>query len=192
MRSNNSSLFFGLILIFIGLLFILNNTNVMDVGDFFRRFWPVVFIIVGLVLIFKRPNIPSDRVGDRSVISDLENVIQSNVFGDIRVTLESKNFKGGTIRTSFGDVVVDATSVGVTEGEKRLYLTTTFGSIKFAVPRELPIKVQAGNMAGDIKIFGEKWDGLSIRASYESENYESSSTRLHVICHLTFGDIKVY
>ncbi|MBN1998057.1 hypothetical protein JW935_10925 [candidate division KSB1 bacterium] len=192
MRSNKPSIIFGFVLIFIGILFILNNTDILDFGDFVSTFWPAVFIIFGFYVIFKGPKIPKNAIGDRSVISDLDNIIQSNAFGDIKVTLQSRNFKGGEIRTTFGDVIVDGTAVSVTDGEKRLNLVTTFGSIKFSVPKDLPIKVHASNVAGDIKIFDKRWDGLSQRGTYESENYENASNRLLVVCSLTFGDIKIY
>ncbi|PKK84435.1 MAG: hypothetical protein CVT49_03680 [candidate division Zixibacteria bacterium HGW-Zixibacteria-1] len=51
MRSG--SLVFGIILILVGSLFLLNSVD-MDIFDIFD-FWPMVLILVGLVILFNRP-----------------------------------------------------------------------------------------------------------------------------------------
>lgn len=51
MRSG--SLVFGIILILVGSLFLLNSVD-MDIFDIFD-FWPMVLILVGLIILFNRP-----------------------------------------------------------------------------------------------------------------------------------------
>ena len=53
-RSPNSShLWFGIIAIIAGILFTLDNLDVLDAKLFFRL-WPIVFILVGLNLLFNK------------------------------------------------------------------------------------------------------------------------------------------
>jgi lia operon protein LiaF len=165
----------------------------IEIRALFRHFWPVLLILFGLYLVFKKKSDrePGEDFGDKTFDSDSSRVIRSNIFGDIRVNLSSRDFEGGHIRTTFGDVKVDASSLQIRSGERTLGLATTFGDIKIHVPRELPVKVTASNLAGDIAIFDRRWDGFNKQTSYQSESYEKAKSKLFIVCNLTFGDIKV-
>ena len=56
--SNHSSathrVLWGILIIFIGLIFLLNNFDLFDMGDFFGTFWPIILIIVGIKIILGR------------------------------------------------------------------------------------------------------------------------------------------
>jgi len=60
--------FWGLVFIGLGVLLLLDNLHVIDFGDFVARFWPVIIIVVGLLIIFgKRPNrLMSTAISTRS------------------------------------------------------------------------------------------------------------------------------
>ena len=132
------------------------------------------------------------NVGDKSFVSDKEKIMHSNTFGDINVTLDTKNFQGGEIKTVFGDIKTDLSKLDIVEGEQKLYLNCVFGDIKVNVPRDLALKIQANCTAGDIKIFDEKWGGLGQSRSYQSQNYEHASKKLYIIISHVFGDLKVW
>jgi len=87
--------FWGFVLILIGLLFLFDQYDWLDIGEL----WPLAIIAVGIWMIikprhrFEKENWGDKGFGDRTYITDVDNVIQSNTFGDINVTINSKDFK---------------------------------------------------------------------------------------------------
>ncbi|MBD3288678.1 hypothetical protein GF337_07750, partial [candidate division KSB1 bacterium] len=173
------NLFWGFMIILLGVLLLLNEFDVVDIGDL----WPLLIIGVGIWLILK-PKSGSSRgegfggsFGDQSFITDTPEVIESNTFGDIKVTVKSKNFTSGRINTTFGDVKVDLAELEVQAGEQTLRLSTNFGDIKIGVPKNVPFSVQSSNTAGDMHIFDEKRSGWKQSATYASEGYATADKK---------------
>jgi fumarate reductase subunit C len=56
MSRSGHSVFWGIILLLFGVLFLLDNLDLMyfDFWDFIGNWWPVILIVVGLSIIFKR------------------------------------------------------------------------------------------------------------------------------------------
>ena len=190
----NRGLFWGSVIIIIGVLFLLDELRLLDVGEL----WPLAIIAIGVWMIIKaRSRGTGDSwqghgFGDQTFISDTDNVLQSNTFGDVKVTINSKEFKSGEIRTIFGDVKVDLTSLDIKEGEQTLRLNTIFGDIKVSAPKELPFLIYCSNTAGDLKIFDEKRSGWRQTMTYKSENFDTADRKLKIITSQIFGDVKVW
>jgi len=190
----NRGLFWGLIIIIVGFLFLLDEFNLMDVGDL----WPLIIIAVGVWMIIKARTPHSEKewsshgAGDQSCVTDTDQVYQTNTFGDINVTINSKNFKGGEVRTTFGDVKVDLTEINIKEGEQVLRLNNTFGDINISVPKDIPLLILGSNTAGDMKIFQQKRSGWRQTITHKSEGYETASQKLKIVANQVFGDLKVW
>src|SRR5712671_2243595 len=54
LRPRGSSVFSGLLLIFIGLLLLLHNYRGFDLTSFFGRWWPLILIFWGAIKIYER------------------------------------------------------------------------------------------------------------------------------------------
>ena len=188
------NLFWGFMIILLGILLLLNEFNILDIGDL----WPLLIIALGVWLILKPKSGHDDSpgfgsgFGDQTYVTDTEEVIESNTFGDIKVTVKSKNFKSGHISTTFGDVNVDLTELDIESGEQTLRLNTNFGDMKIAVPKNIPFSIQANNTAGDMRIFEEKRSGWKQAATYASEGYDTAEKKLKIVASQLFGDLKVW
>ena len=54
MKQNDSStIFWGVILVVMGGLFLLRNFGVIDFGWTIRQYWPVILIVIGLFIVVK-------------------------------------------------------------------------------------------------------------------------------------------
>jgi predicted membrane protein len=191
-KSTDETLFWGLLLILIGILFLLNNTGALSIHDIFSHYWPVLIILVGLLILIK-----SRRTWDHVPIapdesSKKDELNQSATFGEIFINLKNHSFQTGRVRTVFGGIHVDATLLDLATGEHTLHLDTVFGDIKFNSPKDLPIKINANNIAGTIKIFDQKRDGLNNHVTHESENFKRARKKLLLNCSTSFGDIKIW
>lgn len=50
-QKNQGRIFWGLLLVVLGVLFLLDRTGTLDFGDLVARFWPVVFILIGVSIL---------------------------------------------------------------------------------------------------------------------------------------------
>ncbi len=50
-QKTQGRIFWGLLLIVLGVLFLLDRTGTLDFGDLVSRFWPVVFILIGVSIL---------------------------------------------------------------------------------------------------------------------------------------------
>ena len=186
----------GIILIAIGLIFLLNNLDVISVHDLFHNFWPVILILFGIYIILKGQSGPEtvheSKIDVEEKVSDGARVFEQRTFGDINVKLTGSPFEGGSVQTVFGKVRVDTPALKLAEGTQVLRVNTTFGEIDVFLDSKLPVKVVASNLMGSIEVKGDRREGMNERVVYQSDNFEGASARLEVICSLTFGEIRVW
>src|SRR5436190_19902953 len=97
------NLFVGVVLITFGVLFLLDNLGVAEMGDVIHDFWPLILILWGLSIVMRgRTKTSGGRaITAQPVESDL--LQQSSVVGAMFVSVTSQNFKGGSVSTVFGD-----------------------------------------------------------------------------------------
>src|SRR5437879_1339508 len=125
------NLFWGISFVLIGGLLLLDNLGVASFSDVFHDYWPVLLIIWGGAILFRKrtspvppppagappADVPSQGVPPLSppqplpfpgtaepasqISGDL--IHQSQVFGDIYNRVTSQSFKGGSVSTVFGD-----------------------------------------------------------------------------------------
>src|ERR1700743_315370 len=68
--------------------------------------------------------------------SDIEDYLDSTIiFGEVKKTIISKNFKGGKIRNVFGSTKLDFTYAAIA-GVVIIDLSQLFGEVKLAVPND--------------------------------------------------------
>ena len=193
---NKGAKFTGGAFIIVGLLFLLHNARIIDFSFIFSNFWPLLLIGIGVLIILnsKKNSISwnGDQFGDRSEYITDDYVDASHMFGDLKVSLENDKFKGGKLQTTFGELHVNLAKIQLDDGHNILHLNVTFGEIVVSVSPELPVRITAIVVAGDIKLFEQKWDGLNKKAVWSSESYESADSKIDIVCNLVFGDIKVW
>ncbi|MBI5216326.1 MAG: cell wall-active antibiotics response protein [Ignavibacteriae bacterium] len=187
--------FGGVILILIGGLFLLDNLGVADFGEVISTFWPLILIVWGFTVLRNRRK-PKPETCDlpRTDIHQTlggELIHESNVFGDIFLSITSQVFKGGSINGTFGDIELDLSKTTFAEGEHFLRIHGVFGDCTIITPKDSAVTVSASSTAGDLYVFGQKKSGFSPSIDAVSPSYANSTSRLKIMVSITFGDIKV-
>ena len=196
-QSTKNNLFWGLVLIFFGLLFMLDNFGMMDFGQFIRTFWPVILIIIGVKIILDKKRGEPKKDYEDFTEPDYEShksstsLSESNVFGDIKIISDSKNFTGGSINNVFGDVKVDLSKVTLDANPANLYVSGVFGDINIILPENISFRVKASAVAGDLNIFGNKREGLFPSLEHAGADYEAATKKLYLSTSVVFGTVKI-
>ena len=98
----------GFFILGLGLLFLLDNLGLVDLGDFVSKFWPLILILVGAKMILtRRSSAGVHSRGDVDSVDDSTSVNFNHNFGDVRLKLNSQNFTGGEVSNVFGSVEID-------------------------------------------------------------------------------------
>jgi lia operon protein LiaF len=199
-HDGRSSYVWGLILIAIGALFLLQNFDFLDAGEIISDFWPLILVAFGIkmlmdhrrgdreeeVIFTSQPEPDSKSSGDFS-----DRITQSNVFGDMNLRFKSSSFQGGTVSNVFGDIHVDLTSVIPAEPEGKLYINGIFGDIVVHLPQGVALKLRANVIAGDLNARNNRRDGLFPALEIQDENYATAEKRLFIQCSMIFGSVNI-
>lgn len=128
MIKRKSLIVFPIILIVIGLIFIVNNLNILPIG-FWDALLPLIFILIGIWIIFGR-----FPIGKANVSGDEHTINYSAVFSGLKQIVNSNDFRGGNITAYFGGADVDLRNVKVVYDDIEINLNASFGGIELKVP----------------------------------------------------------
>jgi predicted membrane protein len=143
----------GLILIFIGTVFLLANHYNFDVW----QLWPVVLILIGIKIIFKPRKYHHDydyKIKDshgRRWVERHDNLISHDVvFTEVKEMNFSNNFQGGKINGVFSGIHLDLTNAKLADGDNILDIKLIFSGITLIVPREWKVVIRSTQVLGGV------------------------------------------
>jgi predicted membrane protein len=198
-ENRNSGMIWGLILIIIGVLFLFQNFDMLEIGDIISTFWPLILVAIGLKILYDRKAAQDgDTIVEAKVVSDniktdvsSDKISQSNVFGDMNININSENFSGGSVSNVFGDIRIDLSKAKVVDSNCKLYINGIFGSIYIKLPDGVQAKIKANTIAGEMSLKDEKHEGLFGNLTAEDPGYESTAKRIFISSSIIFGSITV-
>jgi len=190
----------GFVLIIVGVIFLLDSTGIVEMGDLMSTYWPLLLVLWGLLLLrrpgaFRRRDAASPPVvppGSGSGAAHAgESLGGSSVFGDVDILVTSPAFTGGSVTTVFGDIRVDCHQGGLAGGEHHLSVSGIFGDATVIVPPGAALDVTAHSLAGDVSVLDQKRSGFSPSIRFTTPGFNSASKRLRLTVSQVFGDIDV-
>ena len=146
----------GIVLIGVGGFFILPELSA-EYHSIAATYWPVLLIILGLLIIFKKRRFRDHhrwhrKWDDCSKSTDFkfENgfIDESNVFSGNKRILSPGEFKGGRISNVFGGSEIDLTQTTLAEGDNYLDIDCVFGGISLIVPGDWDVQIMMKNVMG--------------------------------------------
>jgi predicted membrane protein len=197
-KNKSGGMVWGAILILIGVLFLFQNFNVLDIGDIISTFWPLILVAIGLKILYDRKSANDDTIVEAKIVTDnveadisSDKISKSNVFGDMNINITSKNFSGGSVSNIFGDVRIDLSKANVVDNNCKLYVNGIFGSVYVKLPDGVQAKIKANTVAGEINLKDESHDGLFGNLTSEDPGYASTAKKIFVNSSIIFGSITV-
>lgn len=141
-RKSNTA---GFVLIGIGSFFLLER--IFDLPDhFFRNFWPLILVLVGIIFIFQWKRTPGVPLYNSNV--DKNDVLdETAIFGGRNMSLVSEQFKGGKITSIFGGSKINLLYCKPIEGCV-IDVAAIFGGTKIIVPEGWNVKNEVVSIFG--------------------------------------------
>ena len=187
MRQKNFwTIVFGIALILIGILALLDSLEFISFWSALGKLWPLILIGLGIWLLLKRSYFTWDEK-----ISIKEGKKYSKAFGDLKINASGMDPHGMDVEMGFGDLEVNLTRANFSDRENVIHLALGFGDIKVWIPSEVKVKASASCGVGDIDVLGKTTDGLGRNVEHQDEGYDSAQKRLKFFAKIGFGDIKI-
>lgn len=187
MRQKNFwTIAFGIALILIGILALLDSLEFISFWSALGKLWPLILIGLGIWLLLKRRHLYWDEKVDIK-----EGKKYSKAFGDLKIDAAGMDPHGMDVEMGFGDLEVNLTKANFSDRDNVIHLALGFGDIKVWIPSEVKVKASASCGAGDIDVLGKTADGLGRSVDYQDEGYDSVQKRLKILAKIGFGDIKI-
>ena len=164
----------AIFLILLGVLYLAANFFNIDPGNLF---WPLAFIAVGVLLIF-RPKAIAPAHAEHYFAKDIHMGRNAST-GDKEV------------RMFAGDIDIDLVEMDLDPGET-LYVVRFFaGDITVDVPEDVGLKVESTGFVVEVKIDGESTSNVMTGYSYESDNYDSAEKKFFLNTTAFAVDLKI-
>ncbi len=181
----------GMLLIIIGALLLFTSLTISDLVRLLTSWWPLLLILYGVHLYYSgRTRAPKRPVSQTSSPST-PGVHQNLHFQDLDLSFEQTPAPIGRFHVLCGQIRVNADRLCLPGGEHSVHLSAMPGSIRIRTLREIPVKVDASAICGQITIYGKTVKGLHRHCVYESAGFATADTRLYIFCDVAFGKIKV-
>ncbi len=201
-RSHNY--FWGIILILLGVLFLLQNLHYLDIGNMLFKYWPVILILFGSKMILDRRSLrnpgeaqftSSDRAtgssGDHATSAETgPDTSYSNVLGDIRRNFDNRTIGQYHSSNVFGDINLDFSRADF-QDPAYLKVKGVFGDMILYLPVNLYLEVQANYVAGSSQIMEQQESGILKNVSYQTPGTKGKKPRVRIEVSQVFGDIRI-
>jgi predicted membrane protein len=183
----------------LGVLFLLDNLEVASFGHVVRIYWPLILVFLGIAFLLRRQRVaprveePKSSGGTHEgTESPADTISETSVFGKTYVRATSKNFKGGSVSTVFGNVEINLASAELAMGEQHLGVHGVFGGVRITLPKDVGVMVRGNCMFGDIIVLNQKRGGIGSEVLYKSENYDSAERKLNITASQVFGGVRIW
>ncbi len=145
-----------MILVAIGVLFLLKD--IYPDTSIRNYIWPALFILIGLVFVFRSFVVKEKSNSQKTLENGEEGVDVSKndildlaaVFGGIKQTVVSKNFKGGEVVCVFGGAEINLTQADFSDIVE-IEMVQVFGGTKLIIPANWKIRSESAVVFGGIE-----------------------------------------
>ncbi len=173
--TKRSQQYLAVFLIALGVLYLVANFfENIDPGDLF---WPLVFILLGAILIFRPKSIAPDNA--------------AHYFArDIQLDRE---WKPGDkeVRMFAGDIDIDLRRMELQPGENHYWVKFFAGDITVDVPEDVGVKVDSTGFVVEVKLDGESTSNVMTGYQYQSENFDAAEKKFFLHTAAFAVDLKI-
>ncbi len=169
----------------LGLIGVANLTPIFSINGVpsTHLVWPAAIILFGLAMVFrsgKKKDYCAD--GTMKTVTNTDNMLNVDVtFGGRKEIVTSKDFKGGSITTTFAGCEVNLMQADSTEQTMTLDIKVSFGGVELIVPSSWDVQNEINPSFGSVE------DHRTFRTA--SETQEKKTLVLKGNC--SFGSIEV-
>jgi predicted membrane protein len=155
---------FGWLITGLGIVFFLTGNHYVDRHEFWK-YWPVLLILVGFLIIFNKgihhrsrfynkyhrsKQEPGDEAEGVQAVG-AEKLDESTLFGSLSKKVNCKTFRGGSISVIFGGAEIDLRPAELAEEGAILDVSTVFGGVELRIPESWAVENRSSAILGGVE-----------------------------------------
>ncbi len=182
MGRRHGSLFWGILLVVLGCVWLWNNLDFgprIDVGSL----WPLLLIGMGVFIMLRQ----TGRVGGW----DMQGENIDRILGDVRLGGPGWQAQSKSIFSIIGDIDIDLRQSALPEGETVFKVRSVIGDVDIFVPTDVAVYAGASVMIGDLRIISEHRSGFLLDVANATPDYATATRKLRIEVEMLIGDAMV-
>ena len=187
MRSREWRLFWGIVFIAVGVVWL---WNISGLGPHISlwSFWPLGLIFIGIYILLRQTGhlAPLHVLFLESSPGSMNRILGSVRLGGPGVTVENQD-----VLTVISDVKVDLRQSILPEGESVMGIRALLGNVTVIVPASMAVFAGANVVAGDVRILGQQRDGVFVDYATSTPAYATAQRKLRVDIEMVVGEAAV-
>ena len=195
-RSRYGAIVTGALLIVVGGLWLLDVTDVIELEA--AMVLPAVLAVIGLALIigsFDGPHTGLIVAGVFVTIAVLAVAATppdafNGGIGERNIRVTDQANLTDQYNVGLGELRLDLSDLAMTESAE-IEATVGAGDLTIMLPPGVPVDIDAAAGAGQIDLFGEIDNGISVSDTYTSDGFDSATVTLTLELDVAAGNIKV-
>ena len=186
----------GAVLVVVGGLWLFDAIDVIDVRAAFVL--PAVLAVIGLALIIGAFDGPHGGLVVAGVFVTIAALALAAAppdafhggIGERNILVTDQDDLASRYDVGVGELRLDLKGLVMTESAE-IDVTVGAGELRILLPPDVPVDIDASAGAGQVDLFGETADGLSVNRTYTSDGFESATVRLTLDLDVAAGNITV-
>jgi len=172
----DSKLFWGLVIILIGVSIIINHVFKID--------FPLFKVIIALLIIWFGISLLLGSFNFKKVSSgEFSSVFSGQNYSPDRIDDDTE------FNAVFGSSKIDLRNTEFTKDDINIEINAVFGSVKVYLPKHVRVSVKASSAFGSVRGPSHRQDGIGEQQF--TEGAESAKTNLRIEASAAFGSIRV-
>jgi phage shock protein PspC (stress-responsive transcriptional regulator) len=187
----------GLLLVVAGVVWLLQETDAVDVD------WGIALAItligLGALLVLTLGSIARGALISLGVLLTVGLAFISLVDLDFESSFGDRTEEPATIADlqreyshAFGSMTLDLRNLDLPDGTTDIKATTSFGSLEVILPPDVPARVEAQTTFGSVDALNSEENGLRADRVVRTEDYDSASRRINLEVVASFGSVEVW
>jgi predicted membrane protein len=195
-RGRYGAIVTGALLMVVGGLWLLDVTDVIELEA--AMVLPVALGVIGLALIIGSFNGPHVGLIVAGVFVTIAVVAVAAIppdafnggIGERNIRITNQANLAEQYNVGLGELTLDLSDLSMTESAE-IAATVGAGDLTIMLPPEIPVDIDAAAGAGEIDLFGEIDNGISVSDTYTSDGFDSADVTLTLELDVAAGNIKV-
>jgi predicted membrane protein len=186
MKWNGWRLFWGLLLVIVGGLWLWNN---LDIGPRIPlgSLWPLLLIGLGAYIILRQ----AGRVGHINVHGEATGAVIDRILGDVRLGGPGATAQNSNILSIIGDVDIDLRQSTIPDGETTIRVRSLIGDIDIILPADVAVFAGASVVIGELRVMDKRRDGFFLDLASSTPDYATAARKIRIEVDMLIGDAMI-
>ncbi len=178
------SMFWGLALVTIGLLFLVQSIFKIDL--------PILRILIGVGIVYLGVKMIFGSFGLEIRGAKLEKVATATsvIFTEADLKSKTDNTVNRDFQTVFGNSKLDLTNLTAEEMAEKIEVSTVFGKTEVLTPKDMPLVVETNTAFGSVNVRGDKTTAIG-NGVFRTPGFEANKPYLKIEANSVFGEVEI-